>query len=163
MTIGASPVDRPVHARDGAFHVGQEVRELYGAAVHYWRLDRDKWDGILQTVRDMGYTMITIYMPWEIHEIERGRFDFGEIDPRKDLDAFLSLIETKGMDIIARPGPQNQLGADGLRLSGPHPRRPRAPRAQRAGDQGGPHAGPPAHPGAGLRLGEVPRRGGSLV
>jgi beta-galactosidase len=106
MTIGASPVDRPVHARDGAFHVGQEVRELYGAAVHYWRLDRDRWDGILQTVRDMGYTMISIYMPWEIHEIERGRFDFGEIDPRKDLDAFLSLIESKGMDIIARPGPQ---------------------------------------------------------
>jgi beta-galactosidase len=106
MTNGAAPGMRPVQVGDGAVRVGGGVRELYGAAVHYWRLDRDKWDGILQTVRDMGYTMISIYMPWEVHEIERGRFDFGEIDPRKDLGAFLTLIESKGMDIIARPGPQ---------------------------------------------------------
>jgi beta-galactosidase len=43
---------------------------------------------ILDKVKSLGFTAISIYMPWEVHEIERGQFDFGSIDPNKDLDAF---------------------------------------------------------------------------
>ena len=93
-------------AADHAFRIGSEVQELYAGAVHYWRLDRDKWSEILDKVCGLGFSAISIYMPWEIHEIERGRFDFGEIDPRKDLDAFLTLAESKNLKIVARPGPQ---------------------------------------------------------
>jgi beta-galactosidase len=89
-----------------AFKVDGRPIGLYGGAAHYWRLDRDKWDDILDKVKTMGFTTISIYVPWEIHEVERGKFDFGEIDPRKDIDAYLSLIESKGMRIVVRPGPQ---------------------------------------------------------
>jgi beta-galactosidase len=61
---------------------------------------------ILDKVKSLGFTAISIYMPWEVHEIERGQFDFGSIDPNKDLDAFLTLAEEKGLRTIARPGPQ---------------------------------------------------------
>jgi beta-galactosidase len=88
------------------FAVDGRAVPLYGGAAHYWRLEREKWDGILDSVKAMGFTTISIYIPWEVHEIERGRFDFGEIDPRKDIDAYLSLIESKGLRIVVRPGPQ---------------------------------------------------------
>lgn len=88
------------------FSVDGKTEPLYGGAVHYWRLDRDKWDSILQSVKDMGFTSVTSYIPWEIHEIEPGVFDFGDVDPRKDIDAFITLAESKGLSFVARPGPQ---------------------------------------------------------
>jgi beta-galactosidase len=91
---------------DGEFRIDGQPRRLYGGAVHYWRLDRDKWDGILESVKDLGFTMISIYIPWEAHEIERGVFDFGQRDPRTDIDAFLTLCEEKGFLVVVRPGPQ---------------------------------------------------------
>lgn len=95
-----------VQAGDHQLRVGDKVASLYGGAVHYWRLDRDKWDDILNKVKAMGFTMISIYIPWEVHEIERGKFDMGQVNPSNDIDAFLTLIEEKGIDIIVRPGPQ---------------------------------------------------------
>jgi len=95
-----------VTVADHEFKVDGKSVSLYGGAVHYWRLDRDKWDGILQSVKDLGFAMISIYIPWEAHEVERGVFDFGEKDPRLDIDAFLTLCEDKGFQIVVRPGPQ---------------------------------------------------------
>ena len=97
---------RPITVGDREFRVDGQRTNLYGGAVHYWRLDRDKWDGILQSVKALGFTAISIYIPWEAHELERGVFDFGEKDPRLDIDAFLSLCEAKGFKIVVRPGPQ---------------------------------------------------------
>jgi len=95
-----------VMAGDHQFRIGNQVASLYGGAVHYWRLDRDKWDDILDKVKGMGFTTISIYIPWEVHEIERGKFDFGQNNPSNDIDAFLTLIEQKGLNIVVRPGPQ---------------------------------------------------------
>ena len=95
-----------VTVADHEFKVDGKKTSLYGGAVHYWRLDRGKWDGILQSVKELGFNMISIYIPWEAHEIERGVFDFGEKDPRLDIDAFLTLCEDKGFQIVVRPGPQ---------------------------------------------------------
>jgi beta-galactosidase len=97
---------RPVSIQNGALTLHGEPVALYGGAVHYWRLERDGWEPILDSVRRMGFTMISIYIPWEVHEIEKGRFDFGQVKPSNDIDAFLSLCEQKGFKIIVRPGPQ---------------------------------------------------------
>lgn len=101
-----SGTHRPVSIENGALTLHGEPTTLYGGAVHYWRLERDRWDGILESVKRMGFTMISIYIPWEAHEIEKGRFDFGEVNPSNDIDAFLTLCEQKGFRIIVRPGPQ---------------------------------------------------------
>jgi beta-galactosidase len=100
------PASSAISVKDSRFRVDGKSASLYGGAVHYWRLDRDKWSDILDKVKGMGFTTISIYIPWEAHEIERGRFDMGQINPSNDIDAFLTLIEDKGMDIVVRPGPQ---------------------------------------------------------
>lgn len=101
-----SGTHRPVTIQNSSMAIDGEEVSLYGGAVHYWRLDRDRWEGILDSVKRMGFTMISIYIPWEAHEIEKGRFDFGELNPSNDIDAFLTLCEQKGFQIVVRPGPQ---------------------------------------------------------
>ncbi|MEU4191798.1 beta-galactosidase [Kribbella sp. NPDC026611] len=102
----SAEVYRPIALTDGALTLHGETAALYGGAVHYWRLDPERWDSVLDAVRRMGFTMISIYIPWEVHELERGRFDFGQVDPANDIDAFLTLCEAKGFRIVVRPGPQ---------------------------------------------------------
>jgi beta-galactosidase len=102
-TETAAPGRRPVEVDDQAITVDDERKAVYGGAVHYWRLDREKWGPILDHVKRMGFTTISIYIPWEVHEVARGEFTF---DGNKDIDAFLTLIEEKGFDIVVRPGPQ---------------------------------------------------------
>jgi beta-galactosidase GanA len=48
---------------------------------------------------------VETYVPWSVHELEAGRFDFGELDRRKDVGAFLDLAHTLGLRAIVRPGP----------------------------------------------------------
>ncbi|MDR2975516.1 MAG: beta-galactosidase [Propionibacteriaceae bacterium] len=95
-----------VRLEQGVLELHDEPTSLYAGAMHYWRVERDLWEPILDQVVAMGFTAVSVYIPWEIHEIEPGRFDFGQIDPRKDIDAFLTLIEAKGLRVVVRPGPQ---------------------------------------------------------
>lgn len=101
-----SPRPGAVTVGEHQFRIGHQVEAVYGGAVHYWRLDRAKWDDILEKVKGMGFTTISSYIPWEVHEVEKGKFDFGERNPSNDIDAFLTLVEKKGLNIIVRPGPQ---------------------------------------------------------
>ncbi len=102
-TVSTRPGERKVSVDKHRFAAGGQTKSLYGAAVHYWRLDRDKWPAVLDSVKSMGFTVVSTYIPWEVHEVSRGEFDFGD---NKDIDAFLSLAEEKDFDIVVRPGPQ---------------------------------------------------------
>lgn len=95
-----------VQINNGNFVVDGEVKSMYSGSVHYWRIKQEKWNEILDKVKELGFSGITTYIPWEIHEIEKGVFDFGEIEPSKDIDKFLSLCDKKGITVSVRPGPQ---------------------------------------------------------
>lgn len=98
--------NRFVSIKDSKFLIDGTEAHLYGGALHYWRLDRDRWERILDQVVQLGFTMVSIYIPWEAHEISRGVFDFGQQNPRTDIDAFLTLCEQRDLHIVVRPGPQ---------------------------------------------------------
>lgn len=83
---------------------GERLPALSGS-IHYWRLERALWPAILESVRELGFRLIETYVPWNVHEVAAERFDWGEKDPAKDLDAFLTLTESMGLHVILRPGP----------------------------------------------------------
>ncbi|KAF2982747.1 hypothetical protein EK904_012142 [Melospiza melodia maxima] len=56
---------------------------ILGGSMHYFRVPRE-------------------YVPWNLHEKERGKFDFSK---NLDLRAFLSLAAKNGLWVILRPGP----------------------------------------------------------
>ncbi|HHV62856.1 MAG TPA: hypothetical protein GXX51_09485 [Firmicutes bacterium] len=89
----------------GGLEVDGEYICLCGGAVDYWRIERELWGDVLDSVASLGFRMISTSIPWSVHEIKRGEFDFGKTDPRKDVDAFLSLAGKKGFKILIRPGP----------------------------------------------------------
>lgn len=91
-------------SRDGLIVNGQ-LEPLYSGTVHYWRLDPVLWAAILQNVYDLGFRMIETYIPWTVHEIAVGQFDFGQQDPYKDLPRFLQLCQQIGISVCVRPGP----------------------------------------------------------
>ncbi len=78
---------------------------VYSGSVHYWRLERDRWPLILDRVQSLGFEMIETYIPWSVHETAPGVFDWGAVDPRKDVEAFCGLCEARGLYLLARPGP----------------------------------------------------------
>lgn len=88
-----------------ALRVGDRDVPLYSGAMHYWRLDREAWRPGLEQLRDLGLPIVETYVPWGVHEIAPGQHDFGEIDPRKDLGAFVDLAAELDLLVFARPGP----------------------------------------------------------
>ena len=85
--------------------IGEKKYPLYSGSFHYWRHDRALWKSILSDIRSMGFHIVCTYMPWSVHEISPGEFDFGQIDPRKDVAAFLETCSDEGLYVLARPGP----------------------------------------------------------
>lgn len=90
--------------RDGIY-IGDRFLPLISGSVQYFRLQRDKWSEILDRVKEMGFSIIETYIPWSVHEIEKGKFDFGEINKNYDISHFLSLCFEKNIYVLIRPGP----------------------------------------------------------
>lgn len=94
-----------VRVTSSGLSLDDAIVPLISGAVHYWRLDRKVWGMALDLALEMGFSIVETYIPWSVHEISQGQFDFGTVDPRKDIDAFMHLCEDKGLHLIARPGP----------------------------------------------------------
>jgi beta-galactosidase len=85
--------------------IGETIEPLLSGTMHYWRVSRSLWEECLLKVRDLGFRIIETYIPWSVHELEEGRFDFGEVSPEKDIGAFLRLSAKLGFYVMVRPGP----------------------------------------------------------
>jgi beta-galactosidase len=85
--------------------VGQQQLPLYSGAVHYFRLKPSAWRPALEAIKSLGLNMVETYVPWGVHELRDGSYDFGQYDPQKDLGAFLDLARTLGLYAFLRPGP----------------------------------------------------------
>lgn len=81
------------------------VQPWISGTFHYWRTEPHLWPEILSNIRAMGFKMVETYIPWGIHEVERGRFEFGETNPRKNLEKFIQEVHQADLDLVVRPGP----------------------------------------------------------
>ncbi|MHB9030564.1 MAG: beta-galactosidase, partial [Candidatus Latescibacterota bacterium] len=75
---------------------------LFGGELHYFRIPRPLWRDRLRKARAAFLNMTGAYIPWNFHEPEEGRFDFGG---DRDLREWLECIRESGMYLFARPGP----------------------------------------------------------
>ncbi len=82
-----------------------KLMPLYSGEFHYWRVDNLLWGLILDKLVEAELKIISTYIPWSVHEIERGKFDFGKVEQNKNIRRFLLLCEEKNIKVIIRPGP----------------------------------------------------------
>ncbi|XP_050016031.1 beta-galactosidase-1-like protein 3 isoform X5 [Alexandromys fortis] len=75
---------------------------IIGGSIHYFRVPREYWKDRLLKLRACGFNTVTTYIPWNLHEQEKGKFYFSEI---LDLEAYVSLAASIGLWVILRPGP----------------------------------------------------------
>ncbi|XP_058400695.1 beta-galactosidase-1-like protein 3 [Diceros bicornis minor] len=75
---------------------------ILGGSIHYFRVPREYWRDRLLKLKACGFNTVTTYVPWNLHEPERGRFDFSG---NLDLEAFVLTAAEIGLWVILRPGP----------------------------------------------------------
>ncbi|XP_074535593.1 beta-galactosidase-1-like protein 2 [Halichoeres trimaculatus] len=80
---------------------GKPLRIL-GGSIHYFRVPRPYWEDRLLKLKACGLNTLTTYVPWNLHEPERGVFNF---EDELDLEAYLHLAARLGLWVILRPGP----------------------------------------------------------
>ncbi|HKU44596.1 MAG TPA: beta-galactosidase, partial [Polyangiales bacterium] len=85
--------------------LGKQRVPLHAGAVHYFRLSPNSWRPALEAVKSLGCNLVETYVPWGVHEVPDGSFDFGERDPSKNLARFLDTALSVGLYVFVRPGP----------------------------------------------------------
>lgn len=83
---------------------GEEI-PFYSGSVDYWRVPAENWEKILERIVGVGFRVISVTIPWNIHEIASELFDFGTTNKQRDIERFLALCREKGLYAIVRPGP----------------------------------------------------------
>uniref|UniRef100_W5M551 Beta-galactosidase n=2 Tax=Lepisosteus oculatus TaxID=7918 RepID=W5M551_LEPOC len=91
-----------LEAESSEFTLGGEKFRILGGSVHYFRVPRAYWRDRMKKMKACGLNTLTTYVPWNLHEPERGRFDFKD---QLDLEAFINLAADVGLWVILRPGP----------------------------------------------------------
>ncbi|XP_077964386.1 beta-galactosidase-1-like protein 2 [Gasterosteus aculeatus] len=91
-----------LRANSSQFTLGGEPFRILGGSIHYFRVPRAYWEDRLLKMKACGLNTLTTYVPWNLHEPERGVFDF---EDQLDLEAYLRLAGRLGLWVILRPGP----------------------------------------------------------
>ncbi|XP_070345985.1 beta-galactosidase-1-like protein 2 isoform X2 [Equus asinus] len=91
-----------LQAKDQNFMLEDSTFWIFGGSVHYFRVPKEYWRDRLLKMKACGLNTLTTYVPWNLHEPERGRFDFSG---NLDLEAFVLTAAEIGLWVILRPGP----------------------------------------------------------
>ncbi|XP_023559598.1 beta-galactosidase-1-like protein 2 isoform X2 [Octodon degus] len=91
-----------LQAKGQDFVLEDTTFRIFGGSIHYFRVPRAYWRDRLLKMKACGLNTLTTYVPWNLHEPERGKFDFSG---NLDLEAFVLLAAEIGLWVILRPGP----------------------------------------------------------
>lgn len=86
--------------RPDGLRLGGAPFYLASGDMHYFRFRRVGWRRRLVLMKEFGLTAVQTYVPWDLHEPEKGQFRF---DDALDLRAFLALCDEVGLKVMLRP------------------------------------------------------------
>uniref|UniRef100_A0A803T6B4 Beta-galactosidase n=1 Tax=Anolis carolinensis TaxID=28377 RepID=A0A803T6B4_ANOCA len=70
-----------LQAKDTQFLLEERPFRILGGSLHYFRIPREYWKDRLMKMKACGLNTVTTYVPWNLHEAIRGKFDFsGNLD-----------------------------------------------------------------------------------
>ncbi|KAJ8930103.1 hypothetical protein NQ314_017131 [Rhamnusium bicolor] len=82
---------------------------IYSGAMHYFRVPRAYWRDRLRKMRAAGLNTVETYVPWNLHEHQSGRFDFGhggsDMEDFLYITEFLKTAQEEDLFVIVRSGP----------------------------------------------------------
>jgi beta-galactosidase len=95
-------VTRSIRTADAQLLIDGVPTIVLCASLFPFRIPREQWAERLQSVKNLGYNAIDVYVPWNFHEVAPGEFSF---EDGRDVDHFLTLAARTCLLVLARPGP----------------------------------------------------------
>lgn len=84
------------------FYLNQQPFKILSGAIHYFRIQPDDWYHSLYNFKALGFNTVETYIPWNVHEPQKGQFCFEGI---LDLEKFLQIAQDLDLYVILRPSP----------------------------------------------------------
>ncbi len=84
------------------FYLNGEPMKIISGAFHYFRTVPEYWQDRLEKLKAMGCNTVETYVPWNLHEPNKGEFCFEGI---LDVERFIQQAEELGLYVIIRPSP----------------------------------------------------------
>lgn len=75
---------------------------MISGEMHYTRVPREAWRQRMRMARAMGLNTVGTYVFWNVHEPEKGKFDFSG---NNDIAAFVRMAQEEGLWVVLRPSP----------------------------------------------------------
>jgi len=72
---------------------------MISGEIHYFRIEPRRFDALLKAAKEIGVDTVGTYIPWNVHEIKEGIYDFSL------LEDFIARVKKAGLKMFARPGP----------------------------------------------------------
>lgn len=96
---------KPVHTfalGDSVFLLDGKPFQIISAELHYPRVPKEAWRDRMRQAKAMGINTIGTYVFWNLHEPQKGVFDFSG---NNDIAAFVKTAREEGLWVILRPSP----------------------------------------------------------
>lgn len=87
--------------RDNFYLDGKPIKIISGA-IHYFRTVPQYWRDRLEKLKAMGCNTVETYVPWNMHEPNKGEFRFQGM---LDVEEFIRQAGELGLYVIVRPSP----------------------------------------------------------
>lgn len=89
------------HIKDD-FYINDKKIKIISGAIHYFRVVPEYWKDRLEKLKLIGCNCVETYIPWNIHEPEKGKFDFKGIN---NFSEFVKIAPSLDLYVILRPSP----------------------------------------------------------
>ncbi len=87
---------------DSAFVLDGKPFQMISGEMHYPRIPREAWRQRMKMAKAMGINTIGTYVFWNLHEPQKGKFDFSG---NNDIAAFVRTAQEEGLWVVLRPSP----------------------------------------------------------
>ncbi|MEO6849654.1 MAG: beta-galactosidase family protein [Mucilaginibacter sp.] len=87
---------------DSTFLLDGKPFEMISGEMHYPRVPREAWRARMKMAKAMGLNTIGTYVFWNLHEPQKGKFDFSG---NNDVAEFVKIAREEGLWVILRPSP----------------------------------------------------------
>jgi beta-galactosidase len=87
---------------DSTFMLDGKPYQIISGEIHYPRVPKDAWRARMKMAKAMGLNTIGTYVFWNLHEPEKGVFDF---NGNNNIAEFVRTAKEEGLWVILRPSP----------------------------------------------------------
>jgi beta-galactosidase len=100
--VAAQNVPHNFALGDSTFLLDGKPLQLISGEMHYTRVPRAYWRDRMKMAKAMGLNTIGTYVFWNVHEAEKGKYDF---TGNNDIAEFVRIAKEEGLWVVLRPSP----------------------------------------------------------